>query len=217
MTTRVVVVDDQAVVRAGFGTILGAEDDLEVVGEAGDGGEAVRVVARTAPDVVVMDIRMPIVDGITATERITAADDTVAVLIVTTFDLDEYVFAALRAGAAGFVLKDTEPDDLVAAVRTVADGHGLVAPQVTRRLIREFARQPVAPPPPPAAAALTVRERDILERVALGRSNAEIAAELMVSVSTVKTHVGALLAKLSCRDRVQLGVLAHRHGLVTRS
>jgi DNA-binding NarL/FixJ family response regulator len=214
VTTRVVIVDDQAVVRAGFTTILGAEDDLEVVGEAGDGEEALRVVARTGPDVVVMDVRMPVLDGIAATAEITASGAPVAVLIVTTFDLDEYVFSALRAGAAGFVLKDVEPDELVAAVRTVASGHGLVAPQVTRRLIAEFGRRPEVPPPPAAVAGLTSRERDILDRVALGRSNAEIAAELVVSPSTVKTHVSALLAKLSCRDRVQLVVLAHRHGLV---
>lgn len=214
MTTRVVIVDDQAVVRAGFATILGAEEDLEVVGEAGDGEEALRVIARTGPDLVIMDVRMPILDGITATARITASGTPVAVLIVTTFDLDQYVFSALRAGAAGFVLKDVEPDELVAAVRTIASGHGLVAPQVTRRLIAEFARRPQVPPPPPAVAELTARERDILDRVALGRSNAEIASELTVSLSTVKTHVSALLTKLACRDRVQLVVLAHRHDLV---
>jgi DNA-binding NarL/FixJ family response regulator len=215
VTTRVVIVDDQAVVRAGFATILGAEDDLEVVGEAGDGEEALRVVARTEPDVVVMDVRMPVLDGIATTARITASGASAAVLMVTTFDLDEYVFSALRAGAAGFVLKDVEPDELVAAVRTVASGHGLVAPQLTRRLIAEFGRRPEVPPPPAAVADLTGRERDILDRVALGRSNAEIAEELVVSPSTVKTHVSALLAKLACRDRVQLVVLAHRHGLVS--
>jgi DNA-binding NarL/FixJ family response regulator len=217
VTTRVVIVDDQAVVRAGFATILGAEDDLEVVGEAGDGEEALRVVARTEPDVVVMDVRMPVLDGVTTTARMTASGATAAVLIVTTFDLDEYVFSALRAGAAGFVLKDIEPDDLVAAVRTLAAGQGLVAPQVTRRLIAEFGRRPAPSPPPAAVTGLTPRERDILDRVALGRSNAEIAEELVVSVSTVKTHVSGLLDKLACRDRVQLVVLAHRHGLVAPS
>ena len=223
MTVRVVVADDQAVVRAGFRTILQAEPDLVVVGEAADGAEAVAVAGRTRPDLVLMDVRMPGVDGLTATRRLAGPGvaDPVAVLVVTTFDLDEYVFAALRSGASGFLLKDIEPDELVAAVRVVAGGHGLVAPRVTRRLIAEFARCPApgtAPrPAPPALGQLTDRERETLGLIARGLSNAEIAATLVLSPSTVKTHVGNLLAKLGCRDRVQAVVYAYEHGVVGRT
>jgi DNA-binding NarL/FixJ family response regulator len=219
VTVRVVVADDQAVVRAGFRTILQAEPDLAVVGEAADGAAAVHLARRTRPDLVLMDVRMPGVDGITATRQLAGpgVTDPVPVLIVTTFDLDEYVFAALRAGASGFLLKDVEPDDLVAAVRVVAGGFGLVEPRVTRRLIAEFARcspaAPAATRPPPVLAELTERERQTLALVAGGLSNAEIAAALVLSPSTVKTHVGNLLAKLGCRDRVQAVIFAYEHGL----
>ncbi|HEX6352857.1 response regulator transcription factor [Actinophytocola sp.] len=214
MTIRVVVADDQAVVRAGFRTILESEEDIVVVGEAADGAAAVTVARRHGPDVVLMDVRMPNTDGIAATRRLA---DTVPVLVITTFDLDEYVFAALRAGASGFLLKDVEPDDLVAAVRVVAAGDGLVAPAVTRRLIAEFARVSRAPVSPARdrLADLTEREREILLLVAKGLSNAEIADTLFVTASTVKTHVGNLLAKIGCRDRVQAVVLAYESGIVT--
>ena len=223
MSVRVVVADDQAVVRAGFRTILQSEPDLIVVGEAADGAAAVAVARRTRPDVVLMDVRMPGVDGITATRQLAGpgVPDPVPVLVVTTFDLDEYVFAALRAGASGFLLKDAEPDDLVAATRLVAGGDGLVEPRVTRRLIAEFARSTPAPAPRPARprlpAELTDREREILALVAGGLSNGEIAAALVLSPSTVKTHVGNLLAKLGCRDRVQAVIFAYEHGVVGRT
>jgi DNA-binding NarL/FixJ family response regulator len=214
VTIRVVVADDQAVVRAGFRTILESEEDIEVVAEAANGAAAVTAARHHRPDLVLMDVRMPNTDGIAATRQLTAADP-VPVLVITTFDLDEYVFAALRAGACGFLLKDTEPDDLVTAVRVVAAGDGLVAPAVTRRLIAEFAR--VSPPPPghDPLADLTEREREILLLIAKGLSNTEIAGSLVVSASTVKTHVGNLLAKLGCRDRVQAVVLAYETGVVT--
>ena len=217
MTIRVVVADDQAVVRAGFRTILESEVDIEVVGEAADGTAAVAVARRHRPDLVLMDVRMPGTDGIAATRELAGATATnpVPVLVITTFDLDEYVFAALRAGASGFLLKDTEPDDLVAAVGVVAAGDGLVAPTVTRRLIKEFARASEPPAPgPDVLADLTDREREILLLVAKGLSNTEIAESLVLSESTVKTHVGNLLAKLGCRDRVQAVVLAYESGVV---
>ncbi|TDV57253.1 response regulator [Actinophytocola oryzae] len=216
MTIRVVVADDQAVVRAGFRTILESEVDIEVVAEAADGSAAVTAARRHRPDVVLMDVRMPVTDGIAATRELAGASvaDPVPVLVITTFDLDEYVFAALRAGASGFLLKDTEPDDLVAAVRVVAAGDGLVAPAVTRRLIAEFSRVSEPPPVPGALAGLTEREREILLLVAKGLSNTEIADTLVVSASTVKTHVGNVLAKLGCRDRVQAVVLAYESGVV---
>jgi DNA-binding NarL/FixJ family response regulator len=212
VTIRVVVADDQAVVRAGFRTILESEGDIEVVGEAADGAAAVLVARRHRPDLVLMDVRMPGTDGIAATRELAA--DPVPVLVITTFDLDEYVFAALRAGACGFLLKDTEPDDLVAAVRVVAAGDGLVAPAVTRRLIAEFARTSVPHPAGDPLADLTDREREILLLIAKGLSNTEIAATLVLSASTVKTHVGNLLAKLGCRDRVQAVVFAYETGVV---
>jgi DNA-binding NarL/FixJ family response regulator len=215
VNVQVVVADDQAVVRAGFRTILDAEPDLTVVGEAADGAQAVRVARRIRPDLVLMDVRMPGLDGISATEQLAGPRvvDPVAVLVVTTFDLDEYVFGALRAGASGFLLKDVEPDELVAAVRLVAGGQGLVAPQVTRRLIAEFARLPARQRGTDEVRQLTERERQILGLVARGLSNAEIAETLVVSPSTVKTHVGSLLAKLNCRDRVQAVVFAYEHGI----
>lgn len=223
--TRVVIADDQAVVRTGFRSILEVEDDLTVVGEAGDGGHAVRTSRREQPDVVLMDVRMPEVDGIEATRQLVGGDAAdagdgagISVLIVTTFDLDEYVFSALRAGAAGFVLKDLPPEELVEAVRTVAHGDGLVAPSVTRRLISEFARaSPATPQPPEELGELTEREHHILELVAGGMSNAEIAGHLVVSETTVKTHVANVLSKLRLRDRVQTVVFAYEHGIVTPS
>jgi DNA-binding NarL/FixJ family response regulator len=216
MTIRVVLADDQAVVRAGFRTILTAEPDLEVVGEASDGAQAVRMARQLRPDIVLMDIRMPGVDGLTATEELAGEGvaDPITVLAVTTFDLDEYVFGALRAGASGFLLKDVEPDELVAAVRTVADGQGLVAPRVTRRLIAEFARSRRPRPDGALLASLTEREYETLLLVARGLSNSEIAEQLMVGPATVKTHVGNLLAKLQCRDRVQAVVFAYENGIV---
>ncbi|MDD7969455.1 response regulator transcription factor [Actinomycetospora lemnae] len=212
---RVVLADDQGVVRAGFRMFLEAAGDVEVVGEAANGPEAVRLARRLAPDVVCMDVRMPGGDGLAATREIVAGDDPVpAVLVVTTFDLDEYVFGALEAGASGFVLKDTEPDDLVDAVRRVAAGEGLVDHAVTRRVIAEFARRrPATPPRPDAAAALTARETEIVRLLAGGLSNAEIAAELVVEVSTVKSHLGRAMTKIGTRDRVQTVVWAYRHGI----
>ena len=216
MTVHIVLADDQAVVRAGFRTILEAEPDLRVVGEASDGVQVVRVARQLRPDLVLMDIRMPGLDGIRATEQLAGPGvaDPVTVLAVTTFDLDEYVFGALRAGASGFLLKDVEPDDLVLAVRTVAGGHGLVAPRVTRRLIAEFARIRRPEPEPELLAGLTGRERETLVLVARGLSNSEIAEHLMLGAATVKTHVRSLLAKLDCRDRVQAIVFAYEHGIV---
>jgi len=214
MTISVVIADDQAVVRAGFRTILEHEPDLEVIGAASDGDDAVRLAERLRPDVVLMDVRMPGTDGIAATRRLAgpAVAEPIDVIVVTTFDLDEYVFAALRAGASGFLLKDIEPDDLVAAVRTVAGGGGLVAPEMTRALIAEFARtNPTTPRPMPA---LTARESQTLLLVARGLSNVEIANRMSVSESTVKTHVGNLLTKLGCRDRVQAVVYAYEHRVV---
>ena len=214
---RVLVVDDQGLVRAGFRMILEAQPDIEVVGEAADGLDAVEAAGRLRPDVVLMDIRMPRLDGLEATRRLAGPGtaDPVRVLILTTFDLDEYVFEALRAGASGFLLKDLPRDDLVAAVRVVAAGEALLAPRVTRRLIEEFARRPAgADPDPDALAALTAREREALELLARGLSNAEMAASLYVSEHTVKTHVGNVLAKLGLRDRIQAVILAYEVGLV---
>ena len=217
MGCRILVVDDQALVRTGFRMILDAEDGFEVVGEAEDGLEAVELTARLRPDLVLMDIRMPQLDGVEATRRIAGPDvvDPVPVLILTTFDLDEYVYDALRAGASGFLLKDTPPEELVQAVRVVASGDALLAPSVTRRLIAEFASRPEsAPAPVPALESLTDREREVLVLVARGLSNAEIAAQLYVGETTVKTHVGRVLMKLGLRDRVQAVVLAYEVGLV---
>ncbi|WP_433142866.1 response regulator [Actinomadura nitritigenes] len=215
MTIRVLVADDQDLVRAGFSMIIEARDDLTVVGEAGDGESAVRAAERLRPDVVLMDVRMPGVDGIAATRRITASDDPPKVIILTTFDLDEPLYAALRAGAAGFLLKDVRPDDLAEAIRVVARGDALLAPSVTRRLLDRFtATEPRAPVRPEALAELTDREMQTLELVARAASNAEIAARLVVTEATVKTHVSSILRKLGLRDRVQAVVLAYDLGLV---
>lgn len=218
---RVVIVDDQELVRAGFRMILDAEDDLEVVGVAGDGAEALEVVTATAPDLVLMDVRMPGVDGIEATRRIHDGGLEARVLVLTTFDLDEYVFDAVRAGASGFLLKDTPPEDLVRAVRIIASGDALLAPSVTRRLIEEFGRAGAVPTPGGTAPAdderlarLTDREREVLVLMARGLSNTEIAEALIVGEATVKTHVGRVLMKLGVRDRVQAVVLAYDVGLV---
>jgi DNA-binding NarL/FixJ family response regulator len=211
---RVLLADDQGLVRAGFRMILRAEADIEVVGEAGDGEEAVARARETTPDVVLMDIRMPGVDGVEATRRITATPGP-RVLVLTTFDLDEYVYEALRAGASGFLLKDAPEEQLVAAIRVVAAGGSLFAPTVTRRLIEEFARRAREPAPPPQLAELTPRELDVLRLVARGLSNAEIADTLVVSEHTTKTHVASVLSKLALRNRVQAVVLAYESGLVT--
>ena len=215
---RVLVADDQTLVRAGFRVLVESAPDLEVVGEAGDGVEAVELARRELPDVVLMDIRMPVMDGLEATRRTVALDraEGIRVLVLTTFDLDEYVYEALRAGASGFLLKDTPPADLLAAIRVVAAGDALLAPSVTRRLIAEFARRPEPSAVTPAdLAALTDREREVLALVARGLSNAEIAELLVVSGATAKTHVSRVLAKLGARDRAQLVMLAYETGLVT--
>ena len=210
---RVLVADDQALMRTGFRMILDAQEGIEVVGEAIDGDDAIRQFDRLCPDVVVMDVRMPTTDGIEATRRLAALDPPARVLILTTFDLDEYVYDALRAGASGFLLKDRPPEELVAAVRVVAAGEALLAPSVTRRLIEEFARR--APTVTrPELAELTDREREVLVLVARGLSNAEIARSLFVAETTVKTHVGRVLHKLRLRDRAQAVVLAYESGLV---
>jgi DNA-binding NarL/FixJ family response regulator len=220
MTLRVVVADDQALVRVGFRGIIDATPGFTVVGEAGTGQEAIEVTRRTLPDVVLMDVRMPVMDGIEATRQITRAPETrhIRALILTTFDLDEYVYAALRAGASGFLLKDTIPADLLSAVRVVAAGDALLAPSITRRLIGEFARLPASGTggePGDKLAGLTEREVEVLTLVARGMSNAEIAEHLVISPATAKTHVGHLLAKLGARDRVQLVILGYQSGLVT--
>jgi DNA-binding NarL/FixJ family response regulator len=213
---RVAVADDQALVRSGFVVLLGSDADIEVVGEAANGKEAVELVARERPDVVLMDIRMPEMDGLEATRQIVAAGGDARVLILTTFDLDEYVFGALRAGASGFLLKDTNPEELLAAVRILADGEALLAPRVTRRLIEQFVQEQAAAPaePNPALATLTDREREVLAAVARGLSNAEIGEQLFMSHATAKTHVSRLLSKLYARDRAQLVVLAYESGVI---
>ncbi|OLE26142.1 MAG: DNA-binding response regulator [Catenulispora sp. 13_1_20CM_3_70_7] len=214
---RVVIVDDQALVRAGFRMILEAEEDIEVVGEAADGREAVAEVNRLRPDVVLMDVRMPEVDGIEATRRLLGeAGVTAKVVMLTTFDMDEYVYEALRAGASGFLLKDVPPEQLVEGIRAVASGDALLAPAVTRRVIEEFVRRPPESvrTPPPELAELTAREAEILRLLARGLSNAEIAKELVVGETTVKTHVAHVLMKLGLRDRVQAVVFAYEAGVV---
>jgi DNA-binding NarL/FixJ family response regulator len=214
VTIRVLIADDQALIRSGFRMILDAQPDIEVIGEAIDGQDAIDLFRRLVPEVVVMDVRMPSMDGIEATRRLTAADPPARVLILTTFDLDEYVFDALRAGASGFLLKDRPPEELVAAVRVIASGEALLAPSVTRRLIAEFAKRPDVPPTPVGLDQLTDRERDVLALMGQGLSNAEIAERLFVAETTVKTHVGHVLQKLQLRDRVQAVVVAYESGLV---
>lgn len=209
---RVVVADDQALLRGSFRVLIESDPALTVVGEAATGAEAVEVVRRSNPDVVLMDIRMPGLDGIEATRRL--ADSPCRVLILTTFDLDEYVYAALRAGASGFLLKDTPPADLLSAIHRVADGDALLSPSVTRRLITEFARLPGPSAPPRELAGVTEREREVLTLIARGSSNTEIAERLVLSQATVKTHIGRLLAKLHARDRAQLVIAAYESGLV---
>jgi DNA-binding NarL/FixJ family response regulator len=212
VTIRVLVADDQSMVRAGFRMLLGGEDDIEVVAEASNGLEAIEKAERFDPTVVLMDIRMPELDGLEATRRILAADRGARVLILTTFDLDEYVYEALRAGASGFVLKDDPPEQLIAAVRTVAVGDALLSPAITKRVISEFTRMP-RPSPPAEIADLSEREREVFRLIAQGLSNAEIGAELFISETTVKTHVTHILGKLDLRDRVQAVVLAYQTGL----
>ena len=215
MTIRVLLADDQELLRTGFRLILEAEPDIDVVGEAVDGADAVRIATRVRPDVVLMDIRMPVMDGVTATQRLTNLSADIKVLILTTFDMDEYVLNALRAGATGFLLKDVRAADLVQAVRVVAAGDGVVAPAVTRRLLERFARLPAQSEDTPVdPRGLTDREVDVVRLVARGLSNQEIAASLVVTETTVKTHVHNALTKLNLRDRVQLAVFAYDSGLV---
>ncbi|ADB52185.1 response regulator [Conexibacter woesei] len=221
MTIRVLLADDQQLLRAGFRMVLSAQPDIAVVGEAGDGAEAVERTAQLDPDVVLMDVRMPGVDGIEATRRIVTAGAAARVLILTTFDLDEYAFAGLRAGASGFLLKDVPPEQLTAAIRAVAGGDAVVAPRVTRALLDTFAHHlpadaaaPVPPHEHPRLSELTAREHEVLLELAAGRTNAEIAERLVLSEATVKTHVGRILGKLALRDRVQAVILAYQIGLV---
>jgi DNA-binding NarL/FixJ family response regulator len=212
MSLRVLVADDQSMVRAGFRMLLSSEPDIEVVAEASNGLEAVEKAARFHPTVVLMDIRMPELDGLQATRRILAADDGARILILTTFDLDEYVYEALRAGASGFVLKDDPPEQLLTAIRTVAAGDALLSPGITKRVINQFTRIS-HPTPPPELGELTEREVEVFRLVARGLSNAEIGQELYISETTVKTHITHILQKLNLRDRVQAVVLAHESGL----
>lgn len=218
MTIHVLLADDQAMVRTGFRMILESDDEIAVVGEAADGAEAVTQARRLRPDLVLMDVQMPGMDGIEATRQIvnvnTASDHPPRVVILTTFEWDDYLFGSLRAGASGFLLKNAPPEDLIAAVKIVAAGDSLLAPSVTRRLIAEFARQPAPAAPAPALATLTERESDVLALVARGLTNAEIANELFVGEATVKTHVSSILSKLGLRDRVQAVVFAYESGLV---
>ncbi|MER5945668.1 response regulator transcription factor [Streptomyces sp. NPDC001904] len=219
MTVRVLLVDDQPLIRSGLSVLIGETEDLEVAGEAGDGARAVELAASLRPDVVVMDLRMPGMDGIEATRRITAGDSGSRVLVLTTFDEDDYVYGALRAGAGGFALKDMQLEDILAAVRVVAAGDALIAPGVTRRLIADFVGRPgpVAARPPRSVQGITEREREVLTLVGLGRSNQEIADELVISMATTKSHVARLFTKLDARDRVQLVIIAYELGLVAPS
>ncbi len=216
MTIRVLVADDQMLVRAGFTALLNAQDGVEVVGEADDGEEALRLATELLPDVVLMDIRMPVLDGLAATRRIAAEPrlGNVRIVVLTTFELDEYVFEAMRAGATGFLVKHTEPADLVRAVRVVARGDALLSPGVTKRLVAEFAARAKPPPTSPPFTELTEREREVLMLVAEGLTNAEIAIRLFMSPDTARTHVSRILLKLGARDRTQLVVLAYESGLV---
>jgi DNA-binding NarL/FixJ family response regulator len=212
MTIRVLVADDQSMVRAGFRMLLAGEEDIEVVAEATNGLEAIDKATRFHPAVILMDIRMPELDGLQATRRILAADNAARILILTTFDLDEYVYEALRAGASGFVLKDDSPEQLIAAIRTVAAGEALLSPTITKRVIQKFARMP-RPSPPKELDGLSEREREVFRLMARGLSNGEIAQELYISETTVKTHVTHILQKLNLRDRVQAVVLAYQTGI----
>jgi len=215
MSISVVVADDQELVRTGFRVILNSEPDIDVVGEAADGREAIETAEQLGPDVVLMDIRMPVLDGLAATRRIvTGPDSRPRVLILTTFDLDEYVYEALRSGASGFMLKDNPADQLITAIRVVSEGDALLAPQITRRLISEFVRSRPSSARPELLQILTDRETEVLKLVAHGLSNSEIAGELHVAETTVRTHVGHLLTKLELRDRVQAVVLAYESGLI---
>jgi DNA-binding NarL/FixJ family response regulator len=216
MSIRVLVVDDQALVRAGFGMIINAEPDLEVAGEAGNGREAIDAVRLLAPDIVLMDVRMPLMDGIEATRHLVGGASPVKVVMMTTFDMDEYVYAALEAGASGFLLKDVPPEQLVAGIRAVASGDALLAPSITRRLIEEFVRRPTQQvlQQPSTVGRLTEREREVLQLMAQGLSNAEIAKAFVLSETTVKTHVARVLSKLGLRDRVQAVVFAYETALV---
>jgi DNA-binding NarL/FixJ family response regulator len=213
---RVLLADDQALVRAGFRALLDAEPDIDVVGEAADGDEAVRLATKHKPDIVLMDIRMPVLDGLAATQQIASSSECsgVRIVILTTFELDEYVFEAIRSGAAGFLVKDTKPADLIDAVRVVAHGDALLSPSVTRRLIAEFATRAKQPPRSDELDELTEREREVMALAAAGLSNEEIAARLIVSPLTAKTHVSRAMVKLGARDRAQLVVLAYETGLV---
>jgi DNA-binding NarL/FixJ family response regulator len=215
MTIRVLVADDQSMVRAGFRMLLAGEQDIEVVAEANNGLEAIDKAARFHPTVVLMDIRMPELDGLQATRRILAAENGTRILILTTFDLDEYVYEALAAGASGFVLKDDPPEQLIAAIRTVAGGDALLSPTITKRVIKQFTRIPRAAPPE-GFEELTTREQEVFRLIANGLSNTEIAQELYISDTTVKTHITHILQKLNLRDRVQAIVLAYQSGLVER-
>ena len=215
MTIKVLIADDQAMVRAGFRMVLNAETDIEVVGEAGDGEQAVAAAKRLRPDIVLMDIRMPRLDGIQATQRLLDATGPVPrVLILTTFDLDEYVYEALHGGASGFLLKNAPPERLVEGIRVVAQGEALLAPSVTRRVIEEFVHQPRGANRPSELEELTAREREVLALLAHGRTNQEIATELVVSRGTAKTHVARVLGKLGLRDRIQAVIFAYENGLV---
>jgi DNA-binding NarL/FixJ family response regulator len=215
VSIRVLICDDQALVRAGFRAILEAQPDIEVVGEAENGAEAVALAERRAPDVILMDIRMPVLDGVEATRRLAEAGASARILVLTTFDLDEYVHAAIRAGASGFLLKDVTPAKLIEAIRVVAAGDALLAPSVTRRLLEQFATTlPQRDQSSAALSELTARETEVLRLLAAGLSNAEIAASLVVSEATVKTHISSLLRKLGLRDRVQAVILAYESGLV---
>jgi DNA-binding NarL/FixJ family response regulator len=217
VTIRVLIVDDQALVRGGFRVLIDAAPDMTVIGEGGDGAQAVELALQQRPDVVLMDVRMPELDGIEACRQIKSDPDLAdcRILMLTTFDLDEYVFAALRAGASGFLLKDTTPEELLAAVRVIAAGDALLAPKATRHLIAEFTRQPVREAPSPALDILTEREHEVLVEIARGLSNREIATALHMSPATAKTHVSRLLGKLNMRDRAQLVIVAYETGLVT--
>jgi DNA-binding NarL/FixJ family response regulator len=222
MTTSVLLADDQELMRMGFRMVIDSQPDLAVVGEAGDGAEAVAAVDRLTPAVVLMDVRMPVMDGVEATRRIVESGVSARIIILTTFDLDEYVYAALRAGASGFLLKDAPPGDLLSAIRAVAAGEAVVAPRVTRRLLEAYVHHlPAGAATDPAARGrleqLTARELEVLELVARGLSNGEIAEKFVLSEATVKTHVGRILAKLELRDRVQIVVFAYENGLITPS